>query len=194
MASAWGSSWGVSWASAWGAAAGGGIVGCFYQANFAQTNFIQPCPVIPTTDKSRALRNLQREGRHTPGLSTEAEYREIALRTERQAHLARLNIAREQLEELKREEATLNAAEARAVPKPKKAKRAAAPVPITALPSAEIEAQRKRIVAQVAQIEATALREAADLRRLDANLVRIELEAAADEDEEDVLILIMMAL
>lgn len=98
MASAWGSSWGVSWASAWGAAAGGGgIVGCFYQANFAQADFIQPCPTPPVpTPREVWWPVVGRGDRHRPthdvGLARELRRQAAELRRQidaRQAELRR---------------------------------------------------------------------------------------------------------
>lgn len=133
-----------------------------------------------TSDKSRALRQVER------GLSTEAEYREIALRREKQERLAAFNILREQIEDARRQELALIAPEPidTGRPKPRKSKKS---VPIV-LP---IEAQRVEVRATIDRLEAAALREIDDIRRLEANLLRIQLE---DEDDDDVVLLITMLM
>lgn len=125
--------------------------GCFYQSNFAQANFIQPC--FP--QKSRALRQLARKQHHTPGLTTEARYREIALRKERQAHLALLNIARERIAELKREQDLLNVVEVR---KPRRLITQPPRVIPKPLPN-QVSAKQEYIIAQLAKEDETIMRE-----------------------------------
>lgn len=137
-------------------------------------------------DASRALRNVRRH----EGLTTEAEHREIALRREKQGRLAALNILREQLEEARRQELALRPPEP--VVQPRKAREQ--PAPIIVPPDPAIEQRRIAALAKVradtARIEAAALRETDDIRRLEANLLRIEMEQ--DDDEDAVLLIAMM--
>lgn len=135
-------------------------------------------------DASRALRNVRRH----EGLTTEAEHREIALRREKQGRLAALNILREQLEEAKRQELALRPLEP--VVRPPKARER----PIIVPPDPAIEQRRIEALAKArantARIEAAALRETDDIRRLEENLLRIEMEQ--DDDEDAVLLIAMM--